>query len=333
MTPLYVDTSRNCLVVSPQTVNRCLPPGYTVGDTAPITLAFLQRNPQPLNTGQPIFNYVDMSAAGIVLALGSAGPLPAAGTFTVTWTGSTTAPLPFNCSCYDLAAALNALSSISVNGGVAVQGTIGGPFTIEFLLPAVRAAFTTDASNLYPASTIGIAINTAGTTTVPARQTLTLGQSAALTLNTFTPQSAAAITVTQLAANVTQRVAIPAGTYGGSFTLTVNALTTPALPFASQYDLIQSAINTLLSITTATVVAGQNYWDITIPANTHAFTGDATGLQIPLTLTGSLALTTPAVSALLVGQPAAAVPFTISATVPSQSTLYAGLLQLNAAGT
>lgn len=333
MTTLYVDTSRNALVVSPQTTQRCLPPVLTVGDTVPVTLAFLTRNPQPLNTGQPLYLYQDQSSAGIQLAIGSAGPLPTAGTFTLTWAGSTTAALPFNCSAYDLYTALNALASIAVNGGVSVSGNIGGPFTIGFNLPAVRAAFTADASNLYPVAAAAIAVNTAGTTTIPARQTISFAQNPAVVLSGLTPQAAAAITVTQAQANVIQQIAIPAGTYGGAFTLTINALTTPAIPFNAQFDLVQSVVNTLLGITTATVVAGQNYWIVTIPANTHAFTGDATGLQIPLTLTGSLALTSPAVVNLLAGMADAEVPFTISATSPSQSTLYAGMLQLTAAGT
>lgn len=333
MTPLYVDTSRGALVVSPVSAQRCLPPVLTLGDTVAITLAFLQRNPQPLNTGQPLYLYVDQSSSGISLAIGSAGPLPTAGTFTLTWSGSTTAALPFNASQYDVAAALNLLSSVIANGGVSVQGNIGGPFTVEFLLPAVRAAFTADVTNLYPVSTAAIAVNIAGTTTVPGRQTISFSQAPALVLNTWTPQSAAAIAVTSLQANVIQRVAIPAGTYGGIFTLTINGLTTPAIPFNAQFDLVQSVVNTLLGITTATVVSGQNYWDITIPANTFAFTGTAAGLMIPLTLTGSLALTSPALVNLLNGESPADVPFTISATSPSQQTLYSGALTLNAAGT
>lgn len=333
MTPLYVDLSRNALVISPVSALRCLPPALTLGDTDSLALSFLVRNPQPLNTGEPLYLYSDQSGAGVSLAIGSAGPLPTAGTFTLTWNGSTTPALPFNASSYDVAAAINALASVAVNGGVKVQGNIGGPFTVRFNTPAVHAAFTADASNLYPASTAAIAVNTAGTTTTTSQQTISFAQAPALVLASFTAQAAAAITVTALQTTVIQRVAIPAGTYGGIFTLTINALTTPALPFNAQFDLVQSVLNTLLGITTVTVVAGQNYWDITIPANSFAFTGTATGLMIPLTLTGSLALTSPALVALLAGEPAAVVPFTISATSPNQQTLYAGAITLNAAGT
>ena len=332
MNTVYLDLARSLLVVSPVNVAVCRLPVLTAGDTVPFTIGFLQRNPQPLNTGNPIYNYVDMSGAGVVLNLGSAGSAPTAGGFTLTWGAIATPALPFNCSSYDVAAALNALSSIASAGGVAVQGQIGGPFTVRFLAPAMRSAFTADATNLYPASIAAVATNTAGTSTTTAQQTISFGQAPAVSLSSRTPQSAAAIPVTSLQAEVIQQVAIPAGTYGGAFTLTINSLTTPAIPFNAQFDLVQSVLNTLLGVTNVSVVAGQNYWIITIPGNTFAFTGNAAGLQIPLTLTGSFVLTSPAALALLGGGGAAEIPFTISATSPNQRTLYADTLTSAAPG-
>ncbi len=236
MTTIYVDTSASALVVSPQTTQRCLPPILTAGDTLQITLAFLQRNPQPLNTGKPIYLYQDFSASAVKFLLGNGGMPPAAGSFTRTWAGSTTPALPFNCSSYDVAAALNALSSITMNGGVTVSGDIGGPFTVQFLAPAVRQAFTSAAAALYPASGISVLVNTPGTTTTESRQTLFLSQYAAVSVTAWAPQPAAAITVSSLQANIIQRVTIPNGTYSGAFTLTINALTTPAIPFGPILD-------------------------------------------------------------------------------------------------
>lgn len=330
MNMIYVDVTRSCLVASPVNIARVLPPPLTIGDTVPVTLAFLQRNPQPLNTGQPIYNYVDMSAAGIVLSVATPTPaIPTLGDFALSFGSDMTDLLPWNCSSYDLTVALNALASIITAGGVTVSGNVGGPFFARFVANGAQALLTVAANALYPASSISVVQYQAGSTAVPESQAITLAQLTAAQVSFWAPQSAAAITVTSLQANIIQRVSIPAGTYGGSFTLTINSLTTPALPFNSQYDLIQAAINTLLGITTATVVAGQNYWDITIPANTFAFTGTATGLQIPLTLTGSLVLTSPALLALLNDQPSANLPLSIMATAAGQQTLYAGPVQVN----
>src|ERR1700690_3236439 len=164
---LYDDTNGQSLVISPNDIRRCLPPQFTVGDTVPITLAFLQRNPQPLNTGQPVFNYLDFSASGVVLAVGPGGIHPSA------------------------------------------------------------------SNSLYPASTVAIVTDVVGTSTNPAIQVLNLAQSPTASVSIWTAQSAAAVTVTSLSGTVTQRVAIPAGTYGGTFTLTTNSLTTAPIPFAA----------------------------------------------------------------------------------------------------
>lgn len=326
---IYVDTTAQSLVISPNDVRRCLPPKITAGDTVPITLAFLQRNPQPLNTGQPVYTYLDFSAAGVILSVGPFGLAPTGGTFTLTWLTSTTPALPFNINCYDLSVALNALTDVTANGGVIVTGDVGGPFVVTFLLPAVRDAITA-VSGLFPASTVTIGTSQSGTTLIPATQTITLSQVAPVQVSSWTPQSAAAITITQLQGNVIQRIAIPAGTYGGSFTLTLNGNTTAAIPFAAQIDVVAAAIAALPGGTGVTVWPGNNFWDITIPLNTFAFTGSATGLIIPLTLTGSLILTAQSVQDLLAGQTSILIPFLIQTSAGTIQTFYDYLIQLNA---
>lgn len=331
MTPLYVDTSRGALVVSPVSAQRCLPPVLTIGDTLALSLAFLQRNPQPLSTGTPIYTYVDMSAAGVTFSVGAQSPGPSAGVFTLTWLGSTTPALPFNCSSYDVFTALNALDSISHNGGVSVQGNIGGPFTVQFLAPAVRQSFTADGTNLYPPSTIAAAINIAGSTTAAARQTITLAQSQVVTISAWTPQPAPAVGIQAISGNLIQRVTIPAGTYGGVFTLSYNGTATTAIPFNAQFDLVASLLNALPGVTGATVVSGQNYWDVSIPAAAFPLVGSAAGLIVPLSLTGSLPLTSPQLIMLLCGEESTSVPFAIRSTAGGASqTLYAGSIVLQA---
>lgn len=330
MTTLYIDLSRNALVVSPVNTARCLAPGLTVGDTVPLTLAFLLRNPQPLNTGTPIYLYQDFSAQGVTFNLGTIQSPPTDGTFTLTWGGDTTAQLPFNLSAYDLSVALNALPGVIVAGGVTISGNVNGPFKIRFITNGARATITSVANALFPPSIVTIAPSQTGTATNPSCQVLSFNQNPIVALNAWTPQAAAAVTVTSLSTTVIQRVSIPAGTYGGSFTLTYNGATSIAIPFNAQLDLVASALNALAGITGATVVPGQNYWDITIPGGTHALTGTATGLIIPLTLTGSLVLTAQNAEDLLAGQQSAAIPFNIQTTAGgSIQTLYSGAITLS----
>ncbi len=328
---IYVDTTGQSLVVSPNDVRRCLPPQLTAGDTVPIALAFLQRNPQPLNTGQPIFNYLDFHSSGVVLSVGPFGAPPSSGSFFLTFGANTTPALDWNISSYDLADALNALASIVSAGGVSVLGNVGGPWEITFLSNGSRSAFSSASNALVPASSVTIASEVTGTATNPSVQVITLAQVATAKVTSWTPQAAPVITVTSIQGNVIQRVSIPAGTYGGSFTLTYNGNTTAAIPFAAQLDVVEAALNALPGMSGITVWPGQNFWDITIPGGLVALTGSATGLIVPLTLTGSLVLTSQAVISLLNGsQDPVLVPFLIQTTNGSIQTYFDYLVQLNA---
>lgn len=55
---------------------------------------------------------------------------PSAGTFTLTFGGQTTAPIPYNATADDVASALAALNNIR-SDQVTVTGSVGGPFTVS----------------------------------------------------------------------------------------------------------------------------------------------------------------------------------------------------------
>jgi hypothetical protein len=324
---LFVDTTRCALVSSPTNPVRVQPPTVTVGDTIPLTLAFLTRNPQPLNTGYPIFNYLDLSAAGVVFSIGLQEGQPSAGTFPLTF-GASTAIVAFNVSAYALSVALNLLPSIIAVGGVTVTGPICGPYSISFVANGVQALFTSGANALFPACVVRIVTDLAGTLSNPAVQVVGLWEGQAVQVSSWIPQAAAAVIVAPLSGNLIQRVIIPLGTYGGSFTLSYNGNTTAAIPFAAQLDVVQAALQVLAGLTGVTVWPGQNFWDITIPSGAFPLTGNAAGLIVPFTLTGSLVLSDQDLADLLHGTDLAFVPFYIQATIPTTQTYVVGNIQL-----
>lgn len=57
---------------------------------------------------------------------------PTGGTFTLTWDGQTTAPIPQAATAAQVASALEALSNIGA-GNVEVTGSAGGPFQVTFI--------------------------------------------------------------------------------------------------------------------------------------------------------------------------------------------------------
>ncbi len=102
---------------------------------------------------------------------------PTGGTFTLTYSGQTTAALAFNISAADLATALKALSNIGPTD-VTVTGDAGGPYTVEFV--------TTMGSQPITAMTADAASLTGGTTPAVVIETTQAGLTPALAVTTST---------------------------------------------------------------------------------------------------------------------------------------------------
>jgi hypothetical protein len=90
---------------------------------------------------------------------------PTGGTFTITWSGQTTAALAYNATAAQVQAALVALSNIAV-GDVVVTGNAGGPWTLTWggsqLGEDVAAPTTTETFTGGTTPDITIATTTAG---------------------------------------------------------------------------------------------------------------------------------------------------------------------------
>lgn len=88
---------------------------------------------------------------------------PTGGTFTLTYSGQTTAPIAYNADPEEVEDALVALSNIG-EGDVAVTGNDGGPFTVTFggaLADTNVAQMTASGSGLTGGSTPGVTVATA----------------------------------------------------------------------------------------------------------------------------------------------------------------------------
>jgi hypothetical protein len=88
---------------------------------------------------------------------------PTGGTFTLTWSGQTTAPIAYNATAAAVEAALEALSNLSP-ADVTVTGANGGPFTVTFggaQTGTDVAAMTASGAGLTGGTTPGVTIATA----------------------------------------------------------------------------------------------------------------------------------------------------------------------------
>lgn len=87
---------------------------------------------------------------------------PTGGTFTLTYSGQTTAAIPYNATGSQVQSALVALSNINV-GDVSVSGSAGGPYTVTFtgsLRATNVAALTASGAGLTGGTTPGVTITT-----------------------------------------------------------------------------------------------------------------------------------------------------------------------------
>lgn len=89
---------------------------------------------------------------------------PTGGTFTLTYAGQTTAPIAFNATAAQVSTALVALSNVAP-GDLAVTGAAGGPYTVTFSTPGVKAQMTASGTGLTggTAPAVAVATTTAGT--------------------------------------------------------------------------------------------------------------------------------------------------------------------------
>jgi hypothetical protein len=86
---------------------------------------------------------------------------PTGGTFTLTFSGSTTAAINHNAAASTVQSALRAIDSID-GANVSVSGSAGGPYTVTFIgeLAATNVAAMTATSSLTGGTTPGVTIAT-----------------------------------------------------------------------------------------------------------------------------------------------------------------------------
>lgn len=346
---LYLDTTHKRLVSS--FLSNIAPfsgLSFEAGDTVPIQLHFLQANNASGTAGQLPFSYIDPSTVTPVsLAVGTIGLAPTAGTFTVAWNTSTSSALPFNCTATALQTAINGLAGIP-SGGVTVVGANGGPWTVTFnTAGAVSFELVINASELVPVSQGITQVAIAGASGVQEQEVLFLLQSPAALQNTWTTNYGAA-TVIELVAggsgiNEVQRIAIPQGTYGGSYSISFGGKSSGAIPYNASASVVQAALVAMSSIgagNAQVILSSPVTWDVTFTgslagASQALMAVVATGLQMPMFLSASLSLNTTGIFSLLAGGSSAQATVQIQQgtsgsinTVLQQSATIAGTLIL-----
>jgi hypothetical protein len=300
-------------------------PTFTLGDTAGIEIYLVESTQVSSYPRQELPFPV---SPGIKVAVGAIDESPSAGTWTMAFSGDTTAALPFNATAAQLQAALNALASITSAGGVTVS-KIGDNYNVAFNQPGVRTELTTNATSLIPLSTAAVAILQEGTSTKVAISLVHLQRTVAGLATSFTQTEASQITIESLGAwdgsKANFRLSISPDPKGGSFTIGFDAQTgddvsTSAIQVGASAQDVQNALNIKALVDKVTVTqVGAYAYDITVATQpgTAGLTANDAGLLSYNGYVGDLSLNTAEAISLLDG--AESVETTLEVEITSDS--------------
>lgn len=316
---------------------------FFVGDEE--ILQLINCKPNPDATSSLLF--LNQPITGLLYtALGLAGQVATGGAFLMTDPVSTqvVSGIPFNVTPSSFQALLRAGWSTNYGACVVTQNGPCDYYVDRKTIGPIATAPTGDGTDLFPAcfvNIIPVRIGVAASGPNPGTSDvfrIVLNQQPAAFLSTgWIALPSAAVTVTPLVTgsaspvvNAVFRVSINPDSYQGSFYVTavnlgagnVTTATSSAINFnSSDIDMQAQIIAGWGAGNEVTVNQVNAYtWDVTFTGNNikaknlSAFTGDASGLSVPVGLQGTLDLRTEAANAMLAGKPNQNVYFQVKNT-------------------
>jgi len=244
---------------------------------------------------------IDISGVSLRAGLGFRGKAVSSGSFTLTFDSETTMALSYNATAADVAAALNALSSVGTDVGV--SGNAGGPWTVTFGDLNDQNAISGDGTNLLPLADVSVVTQRTGTASLYEVQVIALKLAPVALATSFSSFPAAAGSVTELQAGAgantpeIQRVSLDPAPIGGTFILTFGAASTEALPYDITAEDLQTELQDVSTIGSGncTVTGESPTWDVTfggLTGDQSNMSVDVSGLEVPVGLAGLLDLNT-----------------------------------------
>lgn len=220
-----------------------LPP-FTQGDTLDLEIHTVE----PTGTGA--FRYVD--ASGLTCKVGifdlEDSP-PTEGTIKWGYDGDWTAALAFDASAAVVAAALNALASITAAGGVTVTLSSAGQYGFAFTLAGAREFILADAEDAYPSTFAKSRRKIVGDVDTKEVQRVTLRSNPAAGQNTWAalPTPVASVTVLSVGSNQVQGLNFSSLPAGGQLLLDYDG-TTAVLPTTGEASDLVSALEAIPAV-------------------------------------------------------------------------------------
>jgi hypothetical protein len=204
------------------------------------------------------------AGAEISVAVGDTNAYPTGGSWELSVDEAETAPMPYNATTTQVAATLNALSSVTAAGGVSVSKT-GEGYTITWNTYGLKPTISIGSDTLTPSSYQSISLVQAGNANHRQIVFVELRQNPIALSTTWTPLPAPSITSSLVKAwdgsSVIWRVTIYPQPKAGTMTLSYGTKTA-TIDVASDTTTIANALDAQVFST------GQYQWDIVLDEDT-----------------------------------------------------------------
>lgn len=294
-------------------------PSLKEGDTVLLKVRLLK----PVRDGDRVFADVFESGMTVKVSLGVPGLDFEDGGAILTHDGDSTAELASKPTAAEIETALNALASITSDGGVKVRGVDGGPWRVIWDSVGARNLITADVRLLFPTGVATIEEVTTGDGSTREEQLITIEPDIVAEATSFSNLESAAITVTSLRTGSATQSAIQRidlsdpEPYGGIYAVDADDAgdVTEAIVWNATAADLQAALRATTAAAACEVSGSFPTFEvdfITKAAKT-TMSGDASGLLVATGKKGDLDLDTTKVAELLAGK--ASVPAVLEAEV------------------
>lgn len=308
---LWIDMTSGKLLSGWQSISYAQNPTFKQGDTIGVELHIIKNF-----TGGSFAEYEFSPTTAVTLAIGRIDEAPSSGTFKLNYGTDATAVLNYNATEAQVQTALNALASITAEGGVTVTKTSNSFRIVWNTANTTTNNLSYSFNELYPTSSIGVNKVKNGSSVLGQKQIyqVHIKQAPVANITSFVNQDPPVVTLTQIHApsfvgdTKVWRVSISPQPKAGSFLVGFNdgtdVYTTSAIDINSSADTVRSILTSTFNAGWSVVNSGTNQWDIAT-SRTSIFNVAVSNAGIIAfnSKYGILNLNTAEVEDLLAGQP------------------------------
>lgn len=305
----WIDMTTGKLLSGWQSISYAQKPVFKQGDLLGIELHIIKNY-----LGGSFAEYEFSPSTAVTLAIGRVDTAPESGSFKLVYGANTTSAINAGASATEVQTALNAIASITSEGGVVVS-KVNNSYRIVWNNPSVTSNTLSYSFNeLYPTSSISSSIVKVGSVSQKQIYQLHIKQAPVANVTSFVNQDEPEISVSQTHTpsfsgdTKVWRVSISPQPKSGSFLIGFNVGTnsynTQAIDVNSSGDSLLTILNSAYAGVWSVVKSGPNQWDIST-TETSVFNLSVTdsGINAFNSKYGLLDLDTAEVEYLIAGEP------------------------------